>query len=41
MTASHEEARRFLNLAADDLAAFRVLATMPHIRQSIAFFSQS
>ena len=38
MTISLDEARRFLNLARDDLAAFRALAAMPHIRQTIAFF---
>ena len=38
MTISLDEARRFLNLAEDDLAAFRALAAMPHIRQAIAFF---
>lgn len=38
MTTSLDEARRFLNLAADDLAAFRALAALPHIRQALAFF---
>ncbi len=38
MTASLDEARRFLALAADDLAAFQALVTLPHIRQAIAFF---
>ena len=38
MTISLDEARRFLNLARDDLAAFRALAAMPHIRHAIAFF---
>lgn len=38
MTTSLEEARRYLTLAADDLAAFQALASMPHIRQAIAFF---
>lgn len=38
MTTSLEEARRYLTLAADDLAAFRALASMPHIRQALAFF---
>jgi len=38
MTTSLDEARRFLSLAADDLAAFRALAALPHIRPAIAFF---
>ncbi|MBS4095449.1 MAG: HEPN domain-containing protein [Sulfuricella sp.] len=38
MTASLEEARRFLNLAGDDLAAYRTLADAAHIRRSIALF---
>ncbi len=38
MTTSLDEARRFLRLAADDLAAFRALAALPHIRPAIAFF---
>jgi HEPN domain-containing protein len=38
MTTSLEEARRFLNLARDDLAAFRALVVLPHIRPAIAFF---
>jgi HEPN domain-containing protein len=38
MTASLDEARRFLNLASDDLAAFRTLAATPHIRLAIAVF---
>ncbi len=38
MTTSLDEARRFLSLAADDLAAFRALAALPHIRLAIAFF---
>lgn len=38
MTSSLEEAHRYLTLAGDDLAAFRALAALPHIRQAIAFF---
>lgn len=38
MTASLDEARRFLSLANDDLAAFRTLAATPHIREAIAIF---
>lgn len=38
MTASLDEARRFLSLASDDLAAFRTLAATPHIREAIAIF---
>jgi HEPN domain-containing protein len=38
MTTSLDEARRFLSLAADDLAAFQALAALPHIRPAIAFF---
>lgn len=38
MTASLDEARRFLGLASDDLAAFRTLAATPHIREAIAIF---
>ena len=38
MTPSLNESRRFLRLAGDDLAAFRALATIPHIRQALAFF---
>lgn len=38
MTASLDEARRFLSLASDDLAAFRTLAATPHIRLAIAIF---
>ncbi len=38
MTTSLDEARRFLSLAGDDLAAFRALAALPHIRQAVAFF---
>jgi len=38
MTASFDEARRFLKLASDDFAAFRALAATPHIRQAIAIF---
>lgn len=38
MTASLDEARRFLNLASDDLAVFRTLAATPHIRPAIAIF---
>jgi HEPN domain-containing protein len=38
MTALLDEARRFLELAAHDLAAFRALADLPHIRQAVAFF---
>ena len=38
MTTSFDEAHRFLRLAADDMAAFRVLAALPHIRPAIAYF---
>lgn len=38
MTASLDEARRFLSLASDDLAAFRTLAAASHIRPAIAIF---
>jgi HEPN domain-containing protein len=38
MTASLEEAQRFLSLASDDLAAFRALAADPHIRLATAIF---
>ncbi len=38
MTALLDEARRFLDLAAHDLAAFRALADLPHIRQAVAIF---
>lgn len=38
MTASLDEARRFLRLASDDLAAFRTLAATPHIRLATAIF---
>ncbi|MDD5328585.1 MAG: HEPN domain-containing protein [Sulfuricella sp.] len=38
MTTSLDEARRFLKLAGDDLAAFRILAAIPHIRPALAFF---
>jgi len=38
MTASFDEARRFLKLASDDFAAFRALVATPHIRQAIAIF---
>jgi len=38
MTAWLEEATRFLNLARDDLDAFRVLAADPRIRPRIALF---
>ncbi|MBU1665376.1 MAG: HEPN domain-containing protein [Gammaproteobacteria bacterium] len=38
MTTSLDEARRYLHLAADDLAAFRALADLPHIRQALAYF---
>jgi len=33
-----DEARRFLSLASNDLAAFRALVALPHIRQALAFF---
>lgn len=32
MTTSLDEARRYLSLAGDDLAAFRALSALPHIR---------
>lgn len=38
MTTSLDEARRYLRIAADDLAAFRALADLAHIRQALAFF---
>lgn len=38
MTASLDEARRFMRLARDDLAAFQVLVAAPQIRKSLAFF---
>jgi HEPN domain-containing protein len=38
MTTSLDEARRYLRLAADDLAAFRALAGLTHIRQALAYF---
>lgn len=38
MTASLDEARRFVRLARDDLAAFQVLVASPQIRKSLAFF---
>ena len=38
MTASLEEARRFLSLAGDDFAAYRMLAEAAHIRTAIALF---
>lgn len=38
MTASLDEARRFLSLASDDIAAFRTLAATPHIREAIVIF---
>lgn len=38
MTASLDEARRFVRLAQDDFAAFEVLVTQPQIRQGLAFF---
>lgn len=38
MTASLEEAHRFLKLARGDLAAFQALAALPHIRPAVAIF---
>lgn len=38
MTASLEEARRFLILAGDDFTAYRMLAEAAHIRTAIALF---
>ena len=38
MTASLNEARRFVRLAQDDFAAFWVLVKLPQIRQGLAFF---
>ncbi len=38
MTASLDEARRFVRLAQDDFAAFGVLVKLPQIRQGLAFF---
>lgn len=38
MTASLDEARRFVRLAQDDLAAFRALVVLPQIRRGLAFF---
>lgn len=38
MTTSLDEARRYLSLAGDDLAAFRALSALPHIRIALAFF---
>jgi len=38
MTTSLDEARRYLSIATDDLAAFQALADLAHIRQALAFF---
>jgi HEPN domain-containing protein len=38
MTTSLDEAHRLLRLADDDLAAFRALAALSHIRQALAYF---
>jgi len=38
MTASLDEARRFVRLAQDDFAAFEVLVKLAQIRQGLAFF---
>jgi HEPN domain-containing protein len=38
VTTSLDEARRFLSLARDDLAAFLALAALKHIRPALAFF---